>query len=392
MIFSKSYISAFLFSPILYMAIFKIIIPWAWLVKNFENNLYFNVLLYSLILHSICFLLYFQKATSKRIDFKEKTKLKKTSSYNVLVICLLLMNIMMVLTNPKLVPILSGQGSDASMFIDEEHGAIAWFYFNLNTLTIFAIAILIANTEQSWQRYLWTLALILFAVSAGKKSSIMIIVFLLSMLVLVGSYRVRGIGAILIVSFSAVIYAIYILSKSFGIDFYTATLKLWYIIYFSGTIIYEQLLTDGGIQFANAYRHHVDNFTPFMYYFNPYLKILNLGGIELSIGPYIAQSMYGYTTSNGANPTLLFECLFIFGTEFGLIVFTIFSVLLWWLLTRITLKARLECNSLLTLHYFIMIYGLLQVFGDSLIFMRNLPFYLMPYLIYIVSKTKVRTY
>jgi len=132
--------------------------------------------------------------------------------------------------------------------------------------------------------------------------------------------------------------------------------------------------------------HYVIN-----YFFNSYIKILNLpGGVNKSIGPFLNYWIYGSDRPNGVNPIFFYELIFLTGNKYyGILAILLLPVIFYFMFRcykRVVYMKRVNVYKM-GIYLFILRFWL-GFLSDSLSSMRSLPFLALLIVIYYLTKVK----
>lgn len=289
-----------------------------------------------------------------------------------------------------LLPIFNENGSDSIMVISENAKVSTWFLFSL--LRICALIILVnfylslffTKNKRNYFRMLVISIFIIFIFSlTGKKSSILHILGIISFLSLV--YNIKSLTAFKSLAFTgvAILFGLFQYVRTINIEFDLFSLlgKVSNITFSSFTNIYVLIYKLDYYKLYTDYYSNFSNESVFSYYFNSYLKIFGLGGIEKSIGPYFAYKQLGQHTLNGVNPTLIVETVFSFGSLYAVIFAVLYLVLFWAAVIYAILRLKLKHYDTVEVSFYIyVIMILLTSLSDFLTAMRSLPFLALFYI------------
>lgn len=307
-------------TPIFYVLLYRQIIPLHWYfntevqVDN-QYQLLFNLhvlyLVYQITL-SLIIMLYVYFNIMNKQPINEQITINKKVSFKLLLFALLGL---VILGND--IPVLSGFSSENIVRSSSENKIITFLGFGL--LTSVSTFALIAFTYR-WDIRRKTLILIaaLPTFLASKKSGFIVFVQDCVLLLILSrySFSTNFILRILCYLLLSVLFGLFILSNMVQLDIK----KILDIYYATSTSYLNVFWQDYGIRLEHAYRKEIGEIPAFQYLANPFLKILGIGGIEYSIGPYLSSKLNGVGDGKvltGVNPTLFFELVFIFGQALG---------------------------------------------------------------------------
>lgn len=241
-----------------------------------------------------------------------------------------------------IIPIFQGLNSENLVHISMDHKFSSLFGFGVLAM-ISTYAMIALAYKRTTRKTIALLLAILPAIMSSKKAALLVCYQDLVLLFMLSQSSVKQVpfwrltsGLLLAVLFGITIYLNMISFewKSVKTIFFT----ILDMYYGSATSYLNVMWQDMGYALADDYRKEVGSPVVFQYLANPFLKVLGLGGIEYSIGPYLAATLYGIAGElviTGVNPTLFFEIVFISGELIGVPVSIILLTFIYLTLFRL---------------------------------------------------------
>ena len=289
-------------------------------------------------------------------------------------------------------PLFSNGGSDAIMHLGEEQKVKTWFMYGLLGALSYILMFAIVYMKSKKQRYAWGVVLVIASIVTAKKAAIIGVFgkFILLYFILAAikpRMPVVKVAAILIVS---VLFIVYQFSRTAGFDYdFSDILQIFVsLVYSSATIYLVQLIDLDGVSYAAQYSERLGSYGTLSYIFNPFLKLLFGTGIYKAPGPYLGEMLFNSNSANGANLTLFFEYIFIFGGHYFALL-AILHMLVMFFLAKFFIRKIIistHTNILVTTTYFSLFMACFMFLFDSLNTWRSLPFILFPFMVYIFFK------
>jgi hypothetical protein len=341
-------------TPIFYILIYRQLLPLHWYItvdqlvmseyilvyRSHILYLCLQMLLNILLLSHIVRLLHNKSKIYKKTNFSPEGHLPPHSEKISIKIILIFIVTAILLRDT--IPILQGLNSENLVNIIEENKLSSLFgYGTLGVISTYAMVAL-AYGRTSRKKTAFLLA-ILPAIMVAKKAALLVFFQDLVLLFMLASRSVTHIPfwRFAIGLTVAVLFGISIYLNMMGFDFENLFLikELIFNMYYASATSYLNVMwQDMGYALADDYRREIGTPVMFQYLANPFLKVLSLGGIEYSVGPYLASSMYGTLGEKiltGINPTLFFELTFIGGELFGVPISFIFIIIIYLILFRL---------------------------------------------------------
>jgi len=322
----------FFLSPFSSFIFLRNFLPILWCLNYLFNNgvsdKYSDIVVFHMIylLIQMLFILLFMVFVINKIKTSKKNNLeiinkKKLTKVSYILIILV---IFYFIFNMGKIPILMDQGSDSIHYLVESNKLETWLIYGILSIVQYVFLIVIINMHKYKKNYIFKFIILIFffaiALVSGKKSVLMSLLF--SFLFIYYLYNKKASKKIIFSSiFLFLLGFIYIFiqftrTTSGNIDFfniYNLIFSFWNIIWNHSTVYLQQIINSGGIDFIKDYSNNLGLKGKFLYFLNPYTKLLFGIGIERSIGPYLSYTLYGDNFPHGVNPTLFFEFCYIFG-------------------------------------------------------------------------------
>jgi hypothetical protein len=277
------------------------------------------------------------------------------------------------------------------MILNEQHKNKTWFWFGVLNIFIIILIFSIVYTNNKKKKFYYVLIALIASIIPGKKSAVIGLISKFIFTYYLVSYRKPNLPwiKIFIGFLFSIIFIVYQYSRTAGIDFnFSKTILIFHIVYSSSTVYLNQIIEQGGIEYIHLYSNLLGDYGPIIYIFNPFLKFLFGIGIDKAPGPFLGEMLYGYTLPNGVNPTLFFEILFVFGNIF-VVFFSFLIMFIIMYLAKIFIKNVIidyNKNILVSVMYFYLFLSCFSFLNDTLNTIRNLPFAILPLLIYKFEK------
>lgn len=230
-----------------------------------------------------------------------------------------------LLFNVKL-PIFNSGGSDAIVKFHEE-SRLSGLLLQSFSLPVMGCIALLLNGKKSKLLYILCA---FFLIAAGKKAGILTgIHFMTLFVVMYGcspKYLMKLLPLLFVIGFG---FASLQLLRSTPIEsikiieFLNNIEAFWRIIFISASLFLIQLYEWGGYEFLLTYKISENAFE---YFFNPFLKVLDAGGVDKMLGPFLNYKLFGSNIPNGSNMTLPIE-LFALGGLAPMFLGSIISVI-----------------------------------------------------------------
>ncbi len=153
----------------------------------------------------------------------------------------------------------------------------------------------------------------------------------------------------------------------------------------SSTGYLGQFISSGGLQYSGDYSNGLGDFGVLLYIFNSYTKFLFGFGIEKSIGPFMTYKLTGSEFPNGVNPTLFFEVIFVYDSYLAIILSFVLLGLSYVFMVFLVKKMVFNKNNIFILAtYYMLFLSCISYTFDSMNTIRNIPFAILPALIYFI--------
>lgn len=322
-----------LFHPFFYFLVTRVYLPLLYLIYIYFTDLSNNYV-YAITLLQVFGFFLFSLLIIKKIYISsfqiDRTPLKVQNLNNRIYIFLsLIYSFFVLLYLNKQIPLFNPGGSEAILFLNESSRFSALL---LSGLTISKLAC-VTKFFQKRNRLLWTLLLIFLCLLTGKKAGILDVIWLITLgsIYYQKSIGIKKINIFLFFNF-VILFAFYQYQKTkylgsiISLDFFdyrnfiTIPSVFLNIFYFASNVHLIQLFEWGGLGYFLDYSSEVD---PFNYFLNPILKLLNIGGVERTLGTYLTNNLFNADISVGAPMTLFLESLSVggfLGALFGLLI------------------------------------------------------------------------
>lgn len=297
--------------------------------------------------------------------------------------------ILFFVLNYQDLPLFSSGGSDAIMTLGEDQKIKTWLMYGLLGMLSYILIFSIIYTASKNKKYSYGLILIMSAIVTGKKAAIISIFgkFIFVYYVLAAIKPSFPIAKIVVAIVVSSLFIVYQFSRTAGFEFDVIdTFQiLTNLIYSSSTVYLVQLIDLDGVSYAAEYSDKLGPYGPFTYVFNPFLKLLFGIGIYKAPGPYLGEVLFNMNSANGANMTLFFEYIFIFGSPYFALLATFHMIAVLFLAKFFIKKVinDIHTNFLITVTYFSLFLACFIFLFDSLYAVRSLPFIVFPYVLYI---------
>lgn len=313
---------------------------------------------------------------------------KKYDKYGFMLIGII---IIYILFNFHEIPLFMNLGSDSMVKLVESNKIKTWIVYGIlevvNTALIF-----ITLKAKKRNKIIFFIFLIISVIVTGKKSAILALLFNILLVKFIISNKKPKLKIFKLIIFciigSAYIIIQYI--RTDGIIFNLNSLLTIFdifikILYDTSTIYLVQLINLKGLEFAPLYSKSLGDFGVLKYFFNPFIKLIGGTGINKSIGPFLSYQLFGNNFPNGVNPTLFFEFYFVFGNLYASIFAIIILVILYFVMKKLIDKIIKYNNKsiLMQISFVLLFISCFSFTIDSLNTIRNLPFYLLPYFLFI---------
>lgn len=356
------------------------------------------------------------------LNLPSNIDLRRPNSYTTIMLVVILIQIFVIILNVDIIPIIKEGGSDAVVFIGEEHKKELWLFSGVISSFTYILMVFSVSSVSKFMKFLGLFFAALMLALFGKKSAILIVLLNVAFIYFIKySHRLRSLTAfslskltinksflktfsflllLSILSFHFLLVQYYrTLNSTLQLDnILSAYIEIPRLVYNAANLYLHQLIFDQGILLIEEYHNQLGVFGFFKYFLNPVTKFLFGFGIQNSIGPFLSERLYGYDIPFGVNPTLFFEYSFIFGNVYVGFTFSLISIFLLYkaqvlLIKRSVLYVRSNDPSYLILSsFFIYLLNLSISFKyDTLNTIRALPFaFLILIIYYIYPKRKER--
>ncbi len=372
-------------SPFFLFLVFRCVFPIVWILGYlFNGGMYVEQaafhLVYLLIQTSltVSLIVYINsKANYRRRQFSflsqaESFKYQRSGKY-IIFYMLFIIYCLFIIMNYKYLPIFQSGGSDAFTIVNEKHKVLFWVSYSiLPFLVVYSIFYGVYHNNSFLSKFLIVLAFTV-SLATGKKTalinSVLYYAFAIYCLYDLKKKYIIYLSFLIVLSF---IFVLYQFGRTNGFE--TGALDFFDLVFKNSNSYLIEYFQLNALDFSQEYSESVSFID---YVLNPFLKVLGLGGIDLSIGPYVHQKLYSNMASNGANPTLFFESYFVFGGAVGATL-SFLPLIIVFLCIFLCIRKMFSCvcNDIFTFSLnFMLVLNLLFYLVDSLNATRVFPVY-----------------
>lgn len=382
---------------------FRVMLPIIWcsnfLITNGFDHKYSVLVLIHLLylviegLLTIYLMVYINNKVAKYRVFRDSQEyvFKKNKEAEYLIPIVLFLILIFLIFEFKTLPIFLKNGSNAIVLLGEKQKDKTWLLYGLSYFVSSFLLFFIIYIKSYKKKFIYIIILFSIAIVTGKKAALITIFSNLIFIYYIFSIKKPkfpfikvGLGLL-----SGVIFALYQYSQTLGSRFNLILFnKLFNIISSSSTNYLAQIVQQGGIYYAPLYSKSLGIGGPIIYILNPFEKFIFGFGIHKSIGPFLTFVLYNYKLPFGVNPTLFFEYIFVYGSELAIPLAFINLILVFMLAKYFIMKViyNFNKNILVTITFFGLFISCISFTLDTLNTIRELPFVLLPYLLFYFIK------
>ena len=386
---------------------FRVLLPSIWcldfLISNYFSHKYYEIvfvhmvylllegfLTISLMVYIVNSVVKFRRYYGSQVCIDKKEKEGKKYALIAIVGIFLFF-----ILNFNSLPIFMSGGSDAIVSLGEMQKTKTWFMYGILGLFVIVLLFSIIYIKSTTKKYLYGVILVLASLITGKKAALISLLNKFVFVYFITSSRPKlpflKIGIFIIIS---VFFILIQFSRTHGheITIYNMLGILFNLIYYSSTNYLDWMFTLDGISHIELYSETLGFMGWVKYTLNPFLKFLFGIGVEQAIGPFLNYQFYGFEFPNGPQPTLFFEYMFVWGTEFAFIGAFLNMVLIF-LLSRVIFEKLLyyiNKSMLVTVTLFLSFLACFSLLLDTPLTVRTLPFILLPLVIHLLHGLLVK--